>query len=160
MTRSRPSPRFALLGLALCALACATPPSDEELETELRQIAREVKPKGELRIVAINAGSRMDAWAKLAEDTAEGNEGGPSQQARRLARAFEKSDRHRVAVVTGGPFADLNERMLLDAFDTARVKRMPGLTLVYVSPEPPTPALRDAATRAGSLLVHRAPAPR
>jgi hypothetical protein len=147
--------------LVLAALACATPPSNEELEAQLRAIAAEVKPRGELRIVAINAESRMDAWAKLAEDQAEGKERGPSQQARRLARAFEKSHRLRVAVVTGGPYADLNERMVQDAFEVVKEKqqRMAGLTLVFVSPEPPSPELRATVNRASSLLVHRTPPP-
>ena len=147
--------------LALFAWACATPPSDEELEAQLRQIAIQVKPRGELRVVAINAESRMDAWTKVAEDFAEGKESRASQQARRLARAFEKAHRQRVAVVTGGPYADLNERMVMDAFALAQDKhqRLAGLTLVFVSPEPPTPELRAAVTRTGSLLVHRAPPP-
>ena len=77
--------------MALFALACATPPSDEELDAQLRTIAAEVKPRGELRVVSINAESRMDAWTKLADDEIQGKEHGPSQQARRLARAFEKA---------------------------------------------------------------------
>lgn len=146
--------------LALFAVACATPPSDEELEAQLRQVAVQVKPRGELRIVVINAESRMDAWTKLAEDAAEGKERNAPQQARRLGRAFEKAHRLRVAVVTGGPYADLNERMVQLAFELAQEKhqRLAGLTLVFVSPEPPTPELRAAVTRTGSLLVHRAPA--
>ena len=147
------------LAAALCALACATPPSDEEVETQLRAIAAEVKPRGELRVVSIHAESRMDAWTKLAEEKVDGKEGGSAQSARRLARAFEKSHRVRVAVVTGGPYADLNERMVQDAFALAKEKhqRMAGLTLVFVSPEPPSPELRAVVRSAGSLLVHRAP---
>ena len=143
------------LAFALCALACATPPTEDELDAELRQIAREVKPQGQLRVVSIIAESRMDAWAKLAADQAEGTETGPAQPARRLLRAFERADRFRVAVVTGGPYADWNERVLRQAFDATKDQRMPGLTLVYVSPEPPSPELRAAVSRAGSQLVHR-----
>jgi len=154
-TRTRVAAASAGLALALCALACATPPTEDELDTELRQIAREVKPQGQLRVVSILAESRMDAWAKLAEDQADGKEAGPARPARRLLRAFERADRFRVAVVTGGPYADWNERMLRQALDAVKDKRMPGLTLVYVSPEPPSPELQAAVTRAGSLLVHR-----
>lgn len=161
LSRRLPSLRRAGAGLvlALCAAACATPPSEEEVEAQLRAIAAEVKPRGELRVVVVNAESRMDAWAKLAEEQAEGRDRGPSQQARRLARAFEKSHRVRIAVVTGGPYADLNERMVQDAFRVAQEKhpRMAGLTLVFVSAEPPSPELRAAALAAGSLLVYRAP---
>jgi len=143
------------LALALCALACATPPTEDELDAELRQIAREVKPQGQLRIVSIIAESRMDAWAKLAADQAEGKEAGPAQPARRLLHAFDRADRFRVAVVTGGPYADWNERVMRQAFDAVKDKRMPGLTLVYVSPEPPSPELLASVSRAGSQLVHR-----
>jgi hypothetical protein len=143
------------LALALCSLACATPPTEDELDAELRQIAREVKPQGQLRIVSILAESRMDAWAKLAEDQADGKEAGPAQPARRLIRAFDRADRFRVAVVTGGPYADWNERMVRAALDAGKGKQMPGLTLVYVSPEPPSDELRAAVSRAGSLLVPR-----
>jgi hypothetical protein len=148
--------------LTLCAIACATPPSEEEIDAELRQIARGVKPLGELRCVPLVADSRMDAWAKLAESTAEGKAGEPSKQTRRLLRAFTQAEKRRVAVVTGGPYASLNERVVLDAFQAAGEKtpRLPGLTLVYVSPDPPSDELRTAVTTAGSLLVHRAPAPR
>ena len=161
MARDRARLGGAALGLAfaLLALACATPPSDEELDAQLRAIAAEVKPRGELRVVSINAESRMDAWTKLAEDEVQGKEHGASQQARRLARAFEKANRLRVAVVTGGPYADLNEQTVRSALDLAMEKhqRMAGLTLVFVSPEPPTPELRATVNRAGSLLVHRTP---
>src|SRR5574339_667851 len=100
-------------------------------------------------MVSINAESRMDAWTKLADDEIQGKEHGPSQQARRLARAFEKANRLRVAVVTGGPYADLNEQTVRAALDAAMEKhqRMAGLTLVFVSPEPPTPELRASVNR-------------
>jgi len=154
-TIARRATGFVGLALALSAIACATPPTEDELDAELRQIAREVKPPGQLRVVSILAESRMDAWAKLAADQAEGKETGPAQPARRLLRAFERADRFRVAVVTGGPYADWNERMLRQALDAAKDQRMPGLTIVYVSPEPPSPELMAAVTRAGSTLVHR-----
>jgi hypothetical protein len=153
--------RIAVLALGVAWLACATPPTDEELETELRQIAARVKPKGELRVVALNAGSKMDAWAQLAESTAEGTEAKGSQLSRRLARAFSYANRRRIAVVTGGPFGDLNERTVLDAFaEQKQDVRLPGLTLVYVSPEPPSPELRAAAKGVGAALVHATPAQR
>jgi hypothetical protein len=149
------------LALGLVCLACATPPTDEELEAELRQIAARVKPRGELRIVALNAGSKMDAWAQLAESTAEGTEAQASKQARRLARSFSYANRRRIAVVAGGPYADLNELTVLDAFgEQKQGTRLPGLTLVYVSPEPPSPQLRAAVKQVGAALVHATPAER
>jgi hypothetical protein len=147
------------LALAACLLACASPPTDEEIDAELRQIAKSVKPPGELRIVGLYAESRMDSWAQWAESTSEGREAS-SISSRRLERAMAQSDRKRVAVVTGGPYASFNERIVLDALRASKLQRMPGLTLVFVSPEPPTPELRTAVTKTSAKLVHRAPAPR
>jgi predicted aconitase len=141
-----------LAGLALLALACATPPSDDEVEAELHRIAASVRPRGELRYVMLNAGSPMDAWAQVTESTAEGKESS-SQPARRLARAFSQAEKRRIAVVTGGPYASLNERTVLDAFLHLRAKRLPYLTLVYASPKPPSDELRDAIARTGATLV-------
>jgi len=151
------------LAFALLAQACATPPTEEEVDAELRQIASRVKPlPGQLRVVPLMADSKMDALAKLAESTAEGKNGEPTQQARRLARVLSQGARLRVAVVTGGPYDTLNEQVVPAAFDVAKEKtpRLPGLTLVYVSPDPPTPEIRAAVSRAGALLLHRTPAPR
>jgi hypothetical protein len=158
VTRIRPWLRdTGALLLALGALACATPPSEQEIDAELRQIAGRVKPRGELRCVPLVADSRMDAFAKLAESTAEGAGAQPSQQARRLVRAFAQADRRYVAVVTGGPYASLNERVVQDAFDARKAPRLAGLTLVYVSPEPPSPELRAVVKSASASLVHAAP---
>jgi hypothetical protein len=158
--RFRLRPWRAALGLlAVCVLGCATPPSDEEIDAELRQIAKSVKPPGELRVVGLYAESRMDSWAQWAQSTSEGREA-TSIPARRLARALANADKRRVAVVTGGPYASFNERIVLDAFRVANAQRLPGLTLVFVSPEPPTPELRAAVVKTSAKLVHRAPAER
>ena len=156
MRRARPGSnhRRWLAGLALLALACATPPTDDEVEAELHRIAASVRPRGELRYVMLNAGSPMDAWAQVTESTAEGKESS-SQPAQRLARAFEQAGRRRIAVVTGGPYASLNERTLLDAFTHLRVQKLPGLTLVFASPKPPSDDLCDLIKRTGATLVVR-----
>jgi hypothetical protein len=147
----------SLLGLALLALGCTIPPTESEVESDLRRIAAGVRPlPGELRVVALNAGSRMDAWAQMTESAAEGEEWS-SEQVRHLTRVFNKADRRRVAVVTGGPYAQLNERVVLEALDSVKPPRLPGLTLVFVSPEPPTADIRGAVSRRGSVLVHRTP---
>jgi hypothetical protein len=144
------------IGLALLVLACTIPPTESEVESDLRRIAANVRPSGELRVVALYAGSRMDAWAQMTESAAEGEEWS-SQQVRQLARAFHRADRRRVAVVTGGPYVQLNERVVLEALDGVKPPRLPGLTLVFVSPEPPTTDIRGAVSRRGSKLVHRTP---
>ena len=161
MTRSRRgAARWgALVWLVVLALGCATPPTDDEVDAELRQIARSVKPPGELRVVGLYAQSRMDSWAQVAESTSEGRDS-TSQPARRLIRAFSQADRRRISVVTGGPYASFNERTVLDAFGAFKSAQLRGLTLVYVSPEPPSDALRMATQKVGCQLVHRAPAER
>lgn len=163
MSRSRLCHAVAWILLALLAQACAAPPTEEEIDAELRRIAAGVTPlRGELRVVPFEADSRMDAWADFVDETAEGKGREPSGQARWLARVLAQASRRRIAVVTGGPYASLNESAARDAFELVKEKtpRLPGLTLVYVSPEPPTPELRAAVARAGGLLVHRTPAPR
>ena len=145
----------AAFGLACLALACTIPPTEGEVEDELRGIAKEVHPPGELRVVALYASSRMDAWGQRMEAVSEGQDWS-SQQARRLARAFNQAARRRVAVVAGGPYGDLNERVVLDALDEVKSARLPGLTLVFVSPMPPSADVRQAVSRRGSALVYRA----
>ena len=161
-TRARPGRACVWIALALLAQGCATPPTEEEIEADLRQIASQVKPHGDLRVVPLQADSRMDAWAKFAEATAEGKGGEPSHQSRWLARVLSQAARRRIAVVTGGPYASLNEQVVLEAFAVAKEKtpRLSGLTLVYVSPDPPTPEILAAASQAGSLFVHRTPVER
>jgi hypothetical protein len=161
VTRGRRGARraFALALLFGMALGCASPPTDEEIDAELRQIAKSVRPAGELRVVGLYATSRMDSWAQVAESTAEGRDSTP-MPARRLIRAFSQADRRRIAVVTGGPYASYNERIVLDAFDAVRASKLPGLTLVFVSPEPPSDDLRLATQKVGCKVVHRTPAER
>jgi predicted secreted protein len=144
------------IGLALFALACTIPPTEGEVEDELRRIAKEVRPlPGELRVIALYASSRMDAWGQRMEAVAEGEEFS-SQQARRLTRAFNQSERRQISVVTGGPYAELNERVVNEALEGVKPARLPGLTLVFVSPEPPSTDVRQAVSRRGSTLVYRA----
>ena len=93
----------------------------------------------------------MDAWSHVAESEAEG----PSSLARALGRRFSKASHQRVGVVVGGPFPQLNDRMVLDALESTGAGPLPGLTLVIVSPEPPEERLRVAALERRVRLVHR-----
>lgn len=140
-----------ILGL-VAALACATPPSDDEVETQLRRAAAATPELGRRpRVVPLYADSKMAAWAQVTEAKAEG----PSGNARALAQAFENAARQRVAYVVGGPYAALNDRTLLDAFDLVRARKLPGLTLLLVSDKPPSGALVSAARQHGAQLLHR-----
>jgi len=138
--------------LTAAALACATPPTDAEVESDLRRLSADVRGLGPSpRLVVLNAGSSMDAWSHVAESRADG----PSTRARALGRRFAKGSQRRVGIVVGGPFPQLNDRMVLDALEAAGSGPLPGLTLVMVSPEPPEEQLRIAALRRRVKLVHR-----
>ena len=141
-----------IAGMVL-AVACATPPSDMRIEGELRRLSGEVHGLGRSpRIVVLNAGSSMDAWGRVTESRAEG----PSTRMQALGRQLAKGSRQRIGVVIGGPFANLNDRMLLDALLASGNEPLPGLTLLLVSPKPPDEELRRVARRRQLKLVHRA----
>jgi hypothetical protein len=101
--------------------------------------------------VVVNADSEMDAWTDVARATSEG----PLGLSRVLAQAFARAERQRAAFVVGGPYPQLSDRILLDAFSAVRAPRLPGLTLLLVSPKAPSDALSDAAAGRGAALLHR-----
>jgi len=139
--------------LIAALLACASPPTDADVEADLRRLSADVRGLGSSpRLVVLNAGSSMDAWSHVAESKAEG----PSVRARALGRRFAKGSQERVGIVVGGPFPQLNDRMVLDALEASGSGPLPGLTLVIVSPEPPEERLRIAALQRRVKLVHRA----
>ncbi len=146
--------RLLVSVLALCGwVACASPPTDDEVRGQLRRAAESVfgarfKP----RLVVLNAQSKMEAWSHLAESAAEG----PSTRARAVGRDFKKGRRRRVGVVIGGPQADMVDRFVRDAFEAAGSDKLPGLAVVVVSADPPSDFLRRAAKERGAKLVHRA----
>ena len=140
---------FALI---LGSVACASPPTDDEVRGELRRAAESVfgaryKP----RLVVLNAQSKMEAWSHMAESAADG----PSRRARAVGRDFKKARRRRVGIVIGGPQSDLVDRFVRDAFEAAGTDKLPGLAVVVVSAEPPSDFLERAARERGAKLVHR-----
>ena len=60
-----------------------------------------------------------------------------------------------VDYVVGGPYPQLNERVVLDAFGSVRAPRLPGLTLLFVSEKAPSDELRQRAGALGATLLHR-----
>jgi hypothetical protein len=102
-------------------------------------------------VVAVNADSEMDAWVQAAQSTAEG----PSGLARVLAQAFARAERAPLDYVVGGPYSQLNERVVLDALGSVRAPRLPGLTLLFVSDKAPSDKLRQSAGALGATLLHR-----
>ena len=143
---------FSGLGLVTALLACAAPPGDEQIESALRRAAASVPTLSpEARVVSVNADSEMDAWAQVVQSAAEG----PSGLARMLAQAFARAERAPVDYVVGGPYPQLNERVVLDAFGNVRAPRLPGLTLLFVSENAPSDELRRNAGALGVTLLHR-----
>ena len=143
---------FLGLGMVVALLACATPPGDEQVEAALRLVAASVPTLSpEARVVAVNADSEMDAWARVVQSRAEG----PSGLARMLAQAFARAERTPLDYVVGGPYPQLNERVVLDAFGSVRAPRLPGLTLLFVSDKPPSDELEQSASALGATLLHR-----
>jgi hypothetical protein len=93
----------------------------------------------------------MDAWGQVTASHAEG----PSTRMQALGSQLAKANRLRVGVVMGGPFPQLNDRMVLDALAASGSGPLPGLTLLVVSPDPPQEDVRDEARRRRVRLVHR-----
>jgi hypothetical protein len=140
------------LGLLAALFACAAPPDEEQVEALLRRVAASVPALSpEARVVAVTADSEMEAWAQVVQSKAEG----PSGLARMLAQAFAYAERTRLSYVVGGLYPQLNERVVLDAFGSVRATRLPGLTLLFVSEDPPSDELAQRARSLRATLLHR-----
>jgi hypothetical protein len=140
------------LGLATALLACAAPPDEAQIEAALRRVAASVPALSrEARVVVVEADSEMDAWTQVVQSKAEG----PSGLARVLAQAFARAERASVDYVVGGPYPQLNERVVLDALGLVRAPRVPGLRLLFVSGKPPSEELGQRAGALGAKLLHR-----
>ena len=136
----------------LLVLACASPPPEVDLEELLRHEAESVSELSPgYRVVALEADSKMDALSQVVRARADG----PSEFSRFLARAMEKGERKPAQFVIGGFYPSLNQRVLLDTLVEVRAPRLPGLLLVYVSPEPPSEELRKAVRARQARLIHR-----
>lgn len=138
--------------VALLVMACVSPPTDDEVKLAMRAAADGVQELGPRpRFVVLNVQSKMEAWTHVAESAAEG----PSRKAQALGRNFSKGSSRRVGVVIGGPQQSYVDKMILDAFESSGTQKLSGLTLVVVTPEPPTEVLRGAAMRRDVKLVYR-----
>lgn len=142
----------AVMLAAASVLACGTPPSGADLEQRLRRQAEAVPDLPQpVRVMAFHADSEMAAWTEVARATSDG----PSEQARALAVLFGRGGRERLSFVVGGPYPALNRRLLLDAFALVRPPRVPGLTVLLVSPEEPDPDVVAEAEKIQATLLYR-----
>ena len=102
------------------------------------------------RVFPIHAGTRMEAITLLADARTE-----PRRRlSLDLAQQVSLGKTRRVHFVVGGPFADLNEQIVSNALDYQE-RELPGLVLVFVSPDPPDSELGALAQRKRVRLLHR-----
>ena len=142
---------LARVGTAVVSLwlaGCVVPLTDGEVGNHLRRVAG---VGSDARVLVLNAASDMAAWVLVTE----AHSNGPIVPSRRLALGFANAARKRVRYVVGGPYPQLNDRALLDAFTICKESRLPGLEVVLVSPKPPSEELVATAEAYDAKLVYR-----
>lgn len=144
-------PTAVAVGLALgLVFACASPSKQAWIEA-LRADAAPGGVPAETPLVLVWAESRDAAWGRIVRARTEG----PLEESELLARIFATASVAPVEVVVGGPHAELDEQVLIDAFRIAERDRVPGLRVLYVSPEPPGDRLLELCERHGAACLHR-----
>ncbi len=136
----------------LLALGCVTPMTRDELQGKLAAAASSLPAPGRKpQYFPIFAETKTEAWVLLADARSDPGSSLSSQLSSHLATA---SSRRQVLVV-GGPYSELCDQLLVNAFSLRRDRPLRGLTLVLVAPDPPSPSLRAAASAASARLYHR-----
>jgi len=150
MTAAKRLLELAVLALLLSALAgCASKIDRRQLMNELRSIKG---PKGQVtRVVPIHADTRMEALARLGEARSEPR----SSLSLDLGKQLKITRSRRMTFVVGGPYPDLADQIVQNALEYNKGAALPGLTLVYVSPDPPTDELKVAFKRKRARLFHK-----
>jgi hypothetical protein len=141
---------FALLAGLL--VACATPPTEADLEQRLERLGTATQGLRHPRVIAIHADTRAHAFGLLME--ARANTDSPLSLA--LSRQLAAAQRTHRDLVAGGPFGDLNDRVLCNALALQDERGLSGLQLLVASPDEPSRALKLAAQKAHVRLLHRA----
>jgi len=142
-----------LLVVSFFALACTTAHTPRQVDQQLRSVASDVrKPRQpKPRVFAIHAETKMEAWTLLAEARAEPRDG----LSRDLAAQLEVGKTRRIQFVVGGAHGASNQQILANALAYHAGTRLPGLTVHYISPEPPGPALLDLARERKARVLHK-----
>lgn len=104
------------------------------------------------RIVPVHAQTKMEAWILRVEAKSSPEE---SPVSRALSTGFRLGERQRVDYFVGSPFPELLEQLVMNGLDMNEGRALPGLRIVLVSPEAPSPELRNAATAHRVRLEHR-----
>ena len=137
--------------MALLAVACVTPVTEEQLHDQLEVAAKPVAASKRQRIIPIYAETKVEAWGLLTE----ARHDPASDMARHLSRSLMLARKRHTDVVIGGPYGSLNDQILRNALALADRGSLVGARLIYVSPDPPSDALRQAVTQAHARLYHR-----
>lgn len=140
-----------LAGLLLATTSCITPVSEADVEDKLETAAQPFEKLGRRRVLPIYAETSLIARALLTE--ARANPKAPLTQ--RIGRSLGIAARRQFHVVVGGPYPELSDQVLRSAFALHRDEGLPGLTVVFVSDAPPSPALANAARGVRAKLYHR-----
>jgi hypothetical protein len=154
MAELRPRTRACLISLlgTLLTLGCVTPMTPDELQGKLAAAAASVPALGRKpQYFPIFAGTKTEAWVLLADARSDPASSLSTQLSLHLATASSR----RQALVVGGPYSELCDQLLLNAFSLRRDRPLRGLTLVLVAPDPPSSSLTAAASAAKARLYHR-----
>ena len=139
--------------LATCLLAgCVTRMSEQELGTSLAAIKPIPGRQAVRRVVPIYADTPMAAWA-LGEEAKNDPESSPLSL--ELAAGFALGRIRQVDYIVGGPYPKLSDRVVVNGLTMNEGRVMPGLRIVLVSPDAPTPDLLRAAKAKRVRLEHR-----
>lgn len=122
-----------MAALPLLLGACVGAISAEDLDRDLRASGDRVSGLKHPRVFAVYASSRIEALTMLADARTE-----PRSEIRSISRCRLRSRKRGACIlIVGGPYADLNRRIVWNAFDYHKGKALPGLVIVYASPEAP-----------------------
>lgn len=102
-------------------------------------------------VVAVDAESNEAAWGRVVRARTET----PLDESQQLARVFDAHVGGPTRVVVGGPYAQLTEQVLVDAFALVDAASLAQLRVVVVGPDPITRRLRDACTRRDVVCTHQ-----
>ena len=138
---------------ALLALGCVTPVTEDELEQSLEQSASRIPDLGRKRVIPIYAETRLLARALLLEAKADPD----SKLSALLGKRIAAASKRRMSVVVGGPYPDLTEQVLANAFALNQEDGLAGMKVVLVSSRGPSPDLTRAAREARARLYHHSP---
>jgi len=147
--------RRRLLAPLLCAVlsaGCVSPVTEDELERRLEEAAASSSDlRAARQIFPVHAPTRVVALLLLSEAKSDPR----SPLSLQLSRRFATASNRRTSFVVGGPYADLCDQVVRNAFALNRDRRLRDLTVIFVAPEPPSEELRVAASAARARLQHR-----